>query len=151
MLGATVALLATGPEALASDASIKAAWDANDAEFTTLGKQQRRAFKAWRSAGFRKSGPVLQSIADTRALLATNTKAVTAEAESSPTGARAKRFVLASNRSFELSQAAAARGVRLTSAGKRAAGTKRLARAQRYLNRSARQARSATKLFRQVL
>lgn len=154
--GAMIVVLvavAAAPSAEASDASIKAAWDANDAQFTKLGKQQRRAIAAWRRSGFAKgkSGAVLRSIAATRKVLATNTRAVRAQPESTPTGARAQRYALASNASFDRSQVLAARGIRLTTAGKRAAGNRRLASAEKAIDRSGRQAAAVKRLFKAVL
>lgn len=141
-------LLAGAPAAQASDASVQKAWNGNDAQFKKLGRQERKAFKAWEDSDFEKSAPLLRSIKRARDLLKANTRNVRAQKSSSAPGAKARRYAVRANGSFDRELACIAKGVRLTSAGKRGAGSRRFAKADRYERKSKRQAKAARHYFK---
>jgi len=147
---AAAALLVPAAPAAADDASVKRAWDSNDPAFAKAGRDLDRALTRWRRSSFRRSGPVLRVNRRTRRLLEINTARVAGQQASTPTGARARRFALASNASFLRYTVLAARGVRLVSARKRVAGDRVLGRASRAFRLSARQAKSGRTLFRRA-
>lgn len=149
-LALAVLSLAFAAPASASDSSIERAWDADDKQFTELGKSSRTAFLKWQDSGFERSGPVLRVNRRTRALLRKNRAAVAAEQPSTDTGATAKGLALLSDDQFATQLRREARGVRLTTAGKRQAGNRAFAAAERALKRSAESAKAARSLFRQA-
>lgn len=150
ILAALAAALVLAPSAGATDVSVKKAWDGNDKQFTKLGRQERKAFRHWTRSGFTDSAPVLRPLKAAIKLLRVNTANVKAEDPSSALGRKAKKYALRCNASFRLNLIYLARGVRLTTAGKRGAGKRRFAKADRYLARSRRQAKVAKKLFKQA-
>jgi len=143
-------LLLTPATAAADDASVKRAWDSNDPHFVKAGRDLDRALSLWRRSNFRRSGPLLRVNLRTRRLLEINTARVTGQQASTPTGARARRFALASNASFARYTVLEARGVRLVTARKRLQGRRALREAGTAFRRSARQAKSGLTLFRRA-
>lgn len=142
--------LAFAAPASASDSSIERAWDADDRQFTQLGKDSRTAFRKWLDSGYERSGPVLRVNKRTRLLLRKNRAAVAAEQPSTETGGDAKRLALLSDDLFARQLRRQARGVRLTTAGKLQAGNRAFGAADRALKRSAEAAKAARSLFRQA-
>jgi hypothetical protein len=149
VLTGALVLLPAAPAA-ADDASVKRAWDSTDAQFVKASRDLSRAMTRWRRSNFRRSGPVLRVERRLRRLLEINTARVAAEQASTPTGARARRFALASNASFSRYTVHEARGVRLVTARKRVAGERAFERAARAFRRSTRQTRSGLALFRRA-
>jgi len=149
VLAAALLLIPAAP-ARADDAAVKRAWDAHDAQFAKLGGDYRAALKRWRSSGFKRAKGALGANRKARALLARNTRGVTAASPSSADGERARRLALASNAAFSNQLLYQARGIRLTTAGRRSAGNREFARGVTAARRSARAAKKAKTLLRRA-
>ena len=139
-------LTALASPAMATDATVEAAWHGDDAQFTKLGKQFRKGFRAWQKSGNRKPGRALKANRRARKLLRGTIKRVRAEEPSSATGARAKRYAVGSMTDFAKELKYRAAIIRAITAGKSAKGLVR--RGYKYTKRSRRRAKSARKLFR---
>lgn len=146
-----LALLAGVPApAMATDRSIERAWDADDPAFRELGLDARRANARWVRSGYRRAAPLLRVTRRTQKALRANTRAVRAQEPSTATGARAKRFALLSNGSFARQLRFEVRGIRLFTRGRRVAGRRAFARAQKASNAASRASKSARRLFRRA-
>ena len=86
--------------AMATDATVEAAWDGDDAQFTKLGKQFRKGLKTWRKSDYRRPCSALKAHRRARKLLKGTISRVKAQPPSTATGGRAKTLALASMRDF---------------------------------------------------
>ena len=145
--------LGLASSASASDASVKAAGGAHDAQFSALASKQRKAIVAWGKADHSKrtSVPLLRILRKADTLAVTVTRDVKAQAPSTPTGAQAKGFVLQSNGNYSRYLRALGRAVRLATAGKTGAANGQLKLATSYAKSADQQAQAAEKLFAQLL
>jgi hypothetical protein len=152
VLLALAALTAVAAPAVASDRSVKRAWDADDAEFERHGERFERLYRQWRRSGFAsKTRAVLRELAATRNTLDGTRAAVRGETASSEKGKKARYWALRSMRVFDEELATAQRGIRACSNGKRRRGTRLFAEANELSDRSHRFARRAKRLFREAL
>jgi hypothetical protein len=141
-------LAALASPAMATDATVEAAWDADDAKFTKLGKQFRKGLRVWEKSGRRKPGRALKANRRARKLLRGTIKRVRAEEPSSVTGTRAKRYAVGSMTDFAKELKYQAAIIRRITARK---STKALVRrAYKYTKRSRARSKRARKLFRQA-
>ena len=141
-------LAAFAPPAIATDATVEAAWDGDDAQFTKLGKQFRKGVRAWRKSGYRRPGTALKANRRARKLLRGTISRVKAQPSSTTTGERAKKLALASMSDFRKDITLEAAIIRRITAGKNA--DRLIKRSDRYQARSFRRSKSARKLFRQA-
>ena len=144
--------LGAASSASASDATVKAAWEAHDAQFHRLARQQAKAFAAWTNADHssKTSKPVLRSLKAADKLEHLVNRNVKAESPSTPTGTQAKRYVVRSNTSYSHYLTTLERAVRLATDGKTTAANRQLKLAGGYAKRSAQQGSAATQLFEQL-
>lgn len=148
LLASCVLLGAVASPAMATDASVEAAWDGDDAQFTKLGKQFRKGLRAWRKSGYRKPGRALKANRRASKLLKGTISRVKAQPSSSATGERAKSLALASMRDFAKQLKIDARIIRRQTAGKSAGGL--IKRSNKLMKSAAKRSKSARKLFRQA-
>ncbi len=136
--------------AAADDASVKAAWDSQDAQLQELGQKVRREAKRWSDRGFTRDGRLLRLMRQAEGLMRVVAERVTAEQSSTPKGEEAKVMALravetsiAANRASRTLVRVAQR--RVTRRARRAA-----ARAERLGKRARDEAQQALELFRQA-
>ncbi len=130
--------------ASADDASIKRAWDSEDAAFTTLGKSVAREFDRWARRGHTRDSKLLSLLRRGETLTRTVEQRVNAEQPSSPSGTEAKNWALRSLATFAAHFVAERKAVR-AAPGARA---QRLGReADRLAKRSETEAKEAKKHF----
>jgi hypothetical protein len=139
--------------ASASDASVKAADNAHDAQFSSLTAKQRKATIAWAKADHSKgtSVPLLRILKKADRLAVVVTKDVKAQAPSTPTGVQAKQYALRSDANYSRYLRALGKAVRLATAGKITAANRQLKLATGYAMSADQQDQAAEKLFAQVL
>jgi hypothetical protein len=141
-------LVAFASPAAATDATVEAAWDGDDAQYSKLGKQFRKGLRVWHKSGNRKPGRALKANRRARKLLRGTIGRVKAQPSSSATGERAKKYALASMRDFAKELKYQAAIIRAITAGK---SVKSLARrGYRYTKRSRKRSKRARALFRQA-
>jgi hypothetical protein len=146
---AAVALPSAAPAA-ADDASLRAAADSRDAQAARLGKQIRRAYRAWKASGFRSrrlAHRIIRINRRARAMFEAVEAAVRAEQPSTPRGERYKRLVQASNRQGDAALRWDSRAVRRFLRERLRAAEQAWRRAELHANRSLRLARRARRLF----
>jgi hypothetical protein len=146
-----LAVAGAAPPALASDRSVKRAWDADDAKFAEHGNRVSAHYREWERSGFKKEGPLLRELGATRNTLDGTRAAVRGERASSETGEKARYWALRSMRVFDGQLATEQRGVRARSNGKRSRARRLFDEAAESAERAARFARRAVRLFRQAL
>jgi hypothetical protein len=144
-------LVAGVTPAVASDRSVKRAWNADDAEFREFGEQVGTYYRQWERSGFRKKRPLLRALAATRTTLDGTRARVRGEQASSQTGEKARYWALRSMRVFDEDLATQQRAVRARSAGRRSRARRLFAESEELKERSLRFARRAKRLFRQAL
>jgi hypothetical protein len=149
VLAAAIGTIA--PAASASDRSVKRAWDADDAAFARHGNRVRAYYREWRQSGFRKKRRLLRELGATRDTLDGTRAGVRAEEPSTETGRKAKYWALRSMRALDADLATEQSAVRACSAGKRRRCKRLFAEADDLVERSARFARRAKRLFRRAL
>jgi hypothetical protein len=147
---AVLALLLAAPPAIADDASVKRAWDSEDAAFTSLGKSVRREQARWERRGFTRDGKLLRLMRRGERLSRTVVERVTAEQPSSPTGAEARERALRSTSTFAEFFVAERRFIRAM----RPRPSRRARRLERRAisldRRTRREAKRALELFKQL-
>jgi hypothetical protein len=141
------ALLVGAAPASADDASMKQAWDSQDAAFTELGKSVDREFRRWARRGHTRDSKIIRLMRRGEALTTTVEQAVNAEQPSTPQGNEAKTWIMKSLASFKQHFATHLQAIP-RAPSKRAV---RLGRqADRLLDRSADEGTKAKELLKQV-
>ena len=148
ILIAVMAVAVVAPaSAAADDASMKRAWDSQDAAFTENGKSFRKELKAWSKRGHTRDAKLLRLLKRGEALLVTVEQAVNAEQPSTPQGTEAKTWILKSLATFK-------GFFRSNRSAVRAAPSKRAERlakeADAFLDQSEKEAKTAKDLLAQV-
>lgn len=152
MLLLLVAGIAIVPSAVASDRSVKRAWNADDAEFFEHGERYGRLLRKWQNSDFtRKKRALLRELAATRNTLDGTRAAVRGEAASSEKGEKARYWALRSMRVFDEELATRGQAIRACSNGKRRRCNRLFADADELTERSLRFARRGKRLFREAL
>lgn len=95
-----IALAVAAAPAAADDASVKRAWDSEDAAFTELGKSVAREMSRWQKRGHTRDSKLLRLLERGETLTRTVEQRVAAEPSSSPQGEEAKGWALKSLGSF---------------------------------------------------
>ena len=149
---ALAALLVLAPAAPASadDASVKAAWDSEDAAFSELGRAVERATKRWEARGFTRDGRLVRLMRRGERLSRTVVDRLNAEQASSPTGTEARDWAIRSTSSFARYFVVQRRFVRAMSPSFPPRARRLNRRAVRLYRLSRRQAAEGRKRFEQL-
>lgn len=143
-------VLASAAPASADDASVKAAWDSEDAAFTELGKSVDRQAKRWADRGFTRDGRLLRLMRRGERLSRTVVERLNAEQPSSPTGTEAREWAIRSTSTFARYFVVQRRFIRAMSPNPSARAQRLNRRARRLNRRSIRQAREGIARFKQL-
>lgn len=141
---------ASAAPAVADDAAVLTAWEANDPQFSKLSRETTRAFRAWERSDFKRSAPVFAKLRETRALLLRTRQAVGFAQPSTEPGTRAKKGALRSMKALDRSLVIDARAVRVAPRRGGPAAGRVFARAERERKRASVYARGALALFRSL-
>lgn len=138
------------PAAHADDASVKAAWDSEDAAFTKLGKDERRELRRWQDRGYTRDGKLLAYSKTGEELTRKVLSVVEAEQPSTPQGTQAKALVVESLTSFAELFVANRTFVRAMRPGKSAKAQAAEREVIRLDRRARAKAKEALALFKEV-
>ena len=147
LLAVCAAVLLAAAPAAADDASVDAAWDSQDKQFTELGKSVEREFTRWGNRNNTRDGKLLRLLRRGESLTVKVEQAVNAEEPSTPQGTEAKGLILKSLADFKQHFVESRKAVR-------AAPSQRAVRlgqrADRLLESSRADAKKAEELLAQV-
>ena len=93
-------LVPAAPPAAADDASVKRAWDSEDAAFTELGRSVRREQRRWQARGFTGDAKLLRLLRRGERLCGVVVGRLQAEQPSSEAGGQARDAAIASTTTF---------------------------------------------------
>jgi hypothetical protein len=147
LIAGLCALLVGAAPAPADDASMKRAWDSQDAAFTQLGKSVEREMRRWAKRGHTRDSKILGLMRRGEALTTTVEQAVNAEQPSTPQGTEAKTWIMKSLATFKQHFATHLKAIP-RAPSKRAVRYGR--QADRLADRSADEAAKAKELLKQV-
>lgn len=136
--------------AAADDASVKAAWDSQDAQLTAIGERVERESKRWAKRGFTRDGRLLRLLRQSERLMAVVAERVTAEQSSTPKGEEAKVMALRAVQTSIAANRASRTLVRVARPRVTRRARRVAARVKRLGERAQSEATQALELFRQA-
>lgn len=143
-------VLAAAAPASADDASVKAAWDSEDAAFADLGADVTRETRRWVARDFRRDGKMLRLMRRGERLSRRVVDRLQAEQASSPTGTEARDWAIRSTSTFARYFVAERRSIRAASPNPGPRARRLYRRARQLLRTSRRQAAEGRERFKQL-
>jgi hypothetical protein len=138
------------PPAAASDQSVYDAWVSRDAAFDRLGKEFRRAARAYRRSDGERIRPTLKVARKTIGVIDELLPAIKREQPGSDAGRRGKQLALTSVRQLRKSLVNLRRGVRAVKRSDGTSGGPVLRKSQRQARRARTTERKGRKAFRRA-